>query len=116
MILELPWLELPSSIAPQVAAHDFQVFVTPLTYEARLTLQLPKGYRLLNPPEDLNRTWPGGKLRVDVEVKDSSVTIEGSGVWNNQRIAPAAAESYAQFRTALHDALQHTLVFEEVAR
>ena len=116
MILELPWLELPSAIEPKPVPHDFEVYVTPLTYEASLTLHLPAGYRLVNPPEDRKRTWPGGKLEVDVEVKGRTVTIQGTGSWDSQRVAPAAAESYAQFRTELHDALQHTLVFEEVSR
>jgi transglutaminase-like putative cysteine protease len=116
MILALPWLELPSAIEPKPSAHDFEVFVRPLSYQANLTLRLPPGFRVINPPEDLDRTWPGGKLLVDVTVDGSVLTIEGSASWDRQRVAPAAAESYAQFRTALHDALQQTLVLEEVAR
>ncbi len=116
MLLEVPWMEVPGAIAPQTQAHNFPVWVTPLSYQGSWRLKLPPGYRVLEVPEDVLLIKPGGKLQVDFEQQEETFTITVDAQWSASRLAAAAAESYPQFRTALAEALDLQLVLMEEGR
>lgn len=116
MLLEVPLLEVPAAIAPQTQAHNFPVWVTPLSYQGNWELTLPPGYQVLDVPEDVLLIKPGGKLQVDFDQQGGVFTIVVDAQWSTPRVAAAAAESYPQFRTALAEALELRLVLMEGGR
>ncbi len=116
MFLELPFLDPPSAIEAETDAHDFPVWVTPFSYQAVLTVELPLGYQIIDPPEDHKTIRPGGVLKVDYTTRPGSLVVEVDAVWKSARLAAAAAESYAMFRTLLADNLDQQIVLQEVGR
>jgi len=117
MLIDLPTLDLPAAIAPQRSPHDFPVFVRPLHYRLSLSLDLPPGYRAVELPDGDLTIWPGGKVEAVFEQERDRIVVEVTGSWTSHRVAAAAAESYAQFRTKLYESLQETLVIRrEVTR
>lgn len=110
MILELPFLEIPGGIKPIQAAHDFPVWVKPMSYELHMTIQLPLGYFVVELPKDRRSIRPTGRIEVDFDEDGRTIRIDATATWNYARVAAAAAESYAQFRTELAEVLDHELV------
>ncbi len=116
MLLDLPLLALPPAVEVGRRAHDFPVYVEPFHYRLRLELDLPRGYALVDPPEPIRRIKAGGKYEVSVSSRGDVFEIEADATWHTARLAAAAAESYAQFRTELFEVLDLQLVLREVGR
>jgi hypothetical protein len=110
MLLDLPLLEVPAGIEASPDAHDFPVWVTPLAYELHMTLHLPPGYQVVDMPDDHRSIRPGGTLEVEFDQRGDTVTIDATATWKQARVAAAAAESYAQFRTELAEVIDRDLV------
>ncbi len=113
MLLELPALEAPPPLAPLANAHEFEVWVTPLSYELELEVVLPPGYEVVELPDDRRTIRPFGRIEAEFEQAGSTVHVAVSGTWNSARVAPAAAETYAQFLTELSGLLEQRLVLVE---
>ncbi len=110
MLLDLPILEVPSGIEASPDAHNFPVWVTPLAYELHMTLRLPPGYEVVAMPDDHRSIRPGGTIEVEFDQRGDTVQIDATAAWKQARVAAAAAESYAQFRTELYEAIDLDLV------
>jgi transglutaminase-like putative cysteine protease len=110
MLLELPVLEVPGGIEPIQDAHDFPVWVTPLSYEMHMTIQLPLGYYAVELPDDNKSIRPTGTIEAEFDEDGRTIRIDVTATWNYSRVAAAAAESYAQFRTELAEVLEQELV------
>jgi transglutaminase-like putative cysteine protease len=110
MRLELPILELPGGIEASARAHNFPVWVTPLAYELHMTIHLPPGYQVVELPDDQRSIRPGGTIEVEFEQHGDEIRIDAAATWKQARVAAAAAESYAQFRTELAEVFDQALV------